>query len=110
MTRIVPREGAQIDENFIPGNVSYRSCYVFEACLTEYKLCQTIVGMSNLFVHLNADIFYEPRAFKPERWLEVKEGDGESLEHWLVAFSKGPRSCLGLKYVASVSRARAEPY
>ncbi|KAI0084580.1 cytochrome P450 [Irpex rosettiformis] len=76
MTRIVPREGAQIDGHFIPGN--------------------TAVGISNLFVHLNANIFPNPHTFEPNRWLQSKDADSESLDHWLVAFSKGPRSCLGL--------------
>ncbi|KAI0804628.1 cytochrome P450 [Irpex lacteus] len=76
MTRIVPTEGAQIGDHFIPGG--------------------TIVGISNRFVHLNPQLFSEPLAFKPERWLETRKDDSESLDHWLVAFSKGPRSCLGL--------------
>lgn len=52
--------------------------------------------MSNLFVHLNPDIFPEPHKFRPDRWLEP---GAEALDTWLVAFSKGPRSCLGIKYV-----------
>ncbi|KAI0206672.1 cytochrome P450 [Astrocystis sublimbata] len=42
-------------------------------------------------VHDNADIFPDPEEFKPERWLE-----NEGLDHWLVAFGKGSRSCIGL--------------
>lgn len=56
--------------------------------------------MSNIFVHRNPEIFPEPEVFKPERWLGA---EGDSLDTWLVAFSKGPRSCLGIKYVASMS-------
>ncbi len=63
---------------------------------TYYPLMlQTIVGISNLFVHLNPTIFPEPHSFKPDRWLEKSENG--SLDNWLVAFSKGPRSCLGIK-------------
>ncbi|EKM54139.1 uncharacterized protein PHACADRAFT_145790 [Phanerochaete carnosa HHB-10118-sp] len=72
MTRVVPKEGAQISGRFIPGG--------------------SVVGISNTFVHLNEDIFRDACAFKPERWLD-SEGD---LDTWLVAFSKGPRSCLGI--------------
>jgi cytochrome P450 len=60
---------------------------------------QTIVGISNVFVHMNPDIFPDPRTFRPERWLEDKIDGSESLDRWLVAFSKGPRSCLGVKLV-----------
>lgn len=72
MTRVVPREGAYISGHFIPGG--------------------SIVGMSSIFVHWNEEIFADARAFKPERWLDP-EAD---LDPWLVAFSKGPRSCLGV--------------
>ena len=52
--------------------------------------------MSSYFVHGNASIFKNPKQFDPDRWLEP---EGKDLDKWLVAFSKGPRSCLGLKYV-----------
>ena len=55
-----------------------------------------MVSISNIFVHWNDEIFPDPHAFKPERWLGKDE---ESLDMWLVSFSKGPRSCLGTKYV-----------
>ena len=55
--------------------------------------------MSHLIVHTNPDIFPEPERFKPERWLESDSEKSESLDAYLVAFSRGPRSCLGIKYV-----------
>lgn len=72
LLRIVPAAGATIGGVFIPGG--------------------TIVGMSSFFVHQSATIFKEPETFNPSRWLQ----DEKDLEKWLVAFSKGPRSCLGL--------------
>lgn len=57
---------------------------------------ETIVGMSNIFVHYDESIFPEPYKFKPERWLDPSS---ENLDAWLVAFAKGPRSCLGIKCV-----------
>ncbi|KAJ2932079.1 hypothetical protein H1R20_g5015, partial [Candolleomyces eurysporus] len=53
----------------------------------------TIVGMGQSFVHLNPDIFPNPKAFDPSRWFGKNASD---LESYLVPFSKGPRSCLGL--------------
>ncbi|KIP07977.1 hypothetical protein PHLGIDRAFT_105021 [Phlebiopsis gigantea 11061_1 CR5-6] len=73
MLRIVPPEGATLGGQFVPGGTS--------------------VGISNLFVHLNPEIFPEPHKFCPERWLAP---GAESLDTWLVAFSRGPRSCLGI--------------
>lgn len=55
---------------------------------------QTVVSCGSTFVHYNAALFPEPDRFIPERWLESTE-----LENWLVAFSRGPRMCLGIKYV-----------
>ncbi|KAF7588056.1 hypothetical protein BBP40_006225 [Aspergillus hancockii] len=41
----------------------------------------------------NADLFPEPRKFKPERWLC---GKGKTLAKWNIAFSRGPRQCIGM--------------
>lgn len=49
------------------------------------------VACGSTFVHYNASIFPEPERFIPERWLESHE-----LDHWLVAFSRGVRMCLGI--------------
>ncbi len=61
----------------------------------DLALSQTIVAMGAMFVHFNPDVFPRPREFVPERWLESKGG----LEKHLVAFSKGPRACIGMKCV-----------
>jgi hypothetical protein len=55
---------------------------------------QSSVSISIRSVHDNPDIFPEPEKFIPERWLE-----SEDIDHWLVVFGKGSRSCIGLKYV-----------
>uniref|UniRef100_A0A0W0G318 Benzoate 4-monooxygenase cytochrome p450 n=1 Tax=Moniliophthora roreri TaxID=221103 RepID=A0A0W0G318_MONRR len=55
----------------------------------------TVVGIANTFVHLNTDIFPDPTRFYPERWLDAKD-NGRSLDRYLVAFGKGPRTCLGI--------------
>jgi cytochrome P450 len=73
LLRVVPATGATISGCTIPPG--------------------TIVGMSTVLVHMSPEIFEEPTEFKPDRWLAT---NAESLEPWLVAFSKGPRSCLGL--------------
>uniref|UniRef100_A0A0W0EWX2 Cytochrome p450 n=1 Tax=Moniliophthora roreri TaxID=221103 RepID=A0A0W0EWX2_MONRR len=55
---------------------------------------KTIVGIGNCFVHMNSQVFENPSEFLPERWLQPNSKD---LERYLVAFSKGPRMCLGIK-------------
>lgn len=73
LLRVVPPTGGMISGKWIPGG--------------------TIVGMSSVFVHKSSIIFANPDSFEPDRWLDK---DATNLDRWLVAFSKGPRSCLGV--------------
>lgn len=52
--------------------------------------------MGQTFVHRHPDIFADPLTFNPDRWLGK---ESRELDNYLVAFSKGPRMCLGIKYV-----------
>ncbi|KAI8935073.1 hypothetical protein NX059_007668 [Plenodomus lindquistii] len=71
LMRVVPKTGATIAGVDVPPG--------------------THVACGSTFVHYNASIFPEPEKFIPERWLESDE-----LDRWLVAFSRGPRMCLGI--------------
>ncbi|KAL9586166.1 MAG: hypothetical protein Q9212_001087 [Teloschistes hypoglaucus] len=51
----------------------------------------TPVSIAIRTVHDNPKLFPEPEKFIPERWIET-----EDLDHWLVVFGKGSRSCIGL--------------
>ncbi|KAG4437369.1 hypothetical protein IFR05_007133 [Cadophora sp. M221] len=73
LLRIVPSTGANISGTSIPGG--------------------TIVGMASTFVHQSEEIFTSPTTFNPDRWLSA---DAKGLDQHLVAFSRGPRSCLGI--------------
>ena len=44
--------------------------------------------------------FPSPHTFTPDRWLTAA-AKGERLDRYLVAFSKGTRSCLGLNIAYS---------
>ena len=62
----------------------------------------TPVSMTIIDVHHDEHIFKNSRSFIPERWLDSpKTEDGENLGRYFVAFGKGARSCLGIKYVCS---------
>lgn len=52
----------------------------------------TPVSMSNVDILMDENIFPEPKTFKPERWIGRPD-----LERYFVPFSKGPRSCAGIK-------------
>ncbi|KAL2786798.1 cytochrome P450 [Aspergillus keveii] len=69
--RVVPAGGTTWADHYLPAGSS--------------------VSISIRSVHDNPDIFPEPEKFIPERWLE-----SEDLDHWLVVFGKGSRSCIGL--------------
>jgi len=72
LLRVVPASGAKIIGSYIPP--------------------YTVVGMSGSFVHNSEDIFKSAKNFDPDRWLQPNSA---LLEKWLVAFSKGPRMCIG---------------
>jgi len=55
---------------------------------------QAVVSQSALFVSFSEEIFERAHEFLPDRWLQP---ESKSLENWIVVFSKGPRSCLGIK-------------
>lgn len=55
----------------------------------------TPISMSSVHIHDNAAIFPNPRTFTPERWLPL-ESEGQRLQKYLVAFSRGSRQCLGM--------------
>ena len=60
----------------------------------------TPVSMTIPDVHHNENIFPNSRTFRPERWLNnPRAPNGSALDRYLVAFGKGGRSCLGIKYV-----------
>ena len=54
----------------------------------------TPVGMSVLLMHNNEEHFPNPRHFDPERWLQP---DSPRLRNYLTPFSRGSRSCIGIK-------------
>ena len=57
--------------------------------------------MTIMDVHFDEKIYPKPKEFVPERWLgDPKAPDGNSLDRYFVAFGKGPRLCLGIKYVS----------
>jgi cytochrome P450 len=64
---------------------------------------RTPVSMTIPFLHLDEDIYAEPKSFIPERWLDnPKTKNGAPLERYFVGFGKGTRSCLGLKYALRI--------
>lgn len=56
----------------------------------------TEVSMNISDVLLDGKIFPQPREFQPERWLgNPRAPDGQPHSHYLLAFGRGSRNCLG---------------
>ncbi|RAL15190.1 cytochrome P450 [Aspergillus homomorphus CBS 101889] len=73
LPRLVPEPGTRYGSIFLPPG--------------------TAVSVSLLSIQQNARIFPEPQKFLPDRWL----GDeAETTRKWNVAFSRGPRQCIGV--------------
>lgn len=53
----------------------------------------TIVGMQAYTNHRNEQVYPEPESFVPERWFEPTA----AMKLNFLAFSAGPRACIGLK-------------
>ncbi|KAJ7246590.1 cytochrome P450 [Mycena haematopus] len=74
LPRIVPDRGVVIDGKYIPGG--------------------TVVGVPICAHHVDKEVFSDPTAFNPGRWIE----NGNFVpKPPLLAFSAGPFNCVGLK-------------
>ncbi|KAF2100056.1 putative cytochrome P450 [Rhizodiscina lignyota] len=56
----------------------------------------TPVGMSPTLIHENADLFPNPKTFKPERWLDADGKRTVELTRYLMPFGRGTRQCIGM--------------
>lgn len=53
------------------------------------------MSQSSYFVHHDSSIFPNPTKFDPDRWVKAAKS-GQNLKRFLVTFSRGSRSCLGM--------------
>ena len=70
---IVAKRDTSIGENFVPAN--------------------TAIGLNLMLAGLDSDMYAQPEAFHPERWLDAEENGG--IEPILLGFSLGAHYCLG---------------
>ncbi|CAG8974306.1 hypothetical protein HYALB_00011976 [Hymenoscyphus albidus] len=86
----VTREGLRLGHS-----VTHRLSRTFSEKALQYRgqviPPGTNVNMTHIFIHENEELFPDPMVFRPERWLKNKD-----LHRYLLPFSKGPRSCLGI--------------
>lgn len=56
----------------------------------------TCVGMTSVLTHENAGNFPKPDSFLPERWIKDDGSFDHKLEKYIMPFSRGSRTCLGM--------------
>ena len=62
-----------------------------------YELpARTVVSMSPFSLHRNSEVFEDPLAFNPERWLSKDDDHLAEMKRWFWAFSSGGRMCIGM--------------
>jgi cytochrome P450 len=56
----------------------------------------TLISLDTWHMHHNESLYPQSFTYSPERWLSKPQApDGNSLKHYMVAFGKGTRNCLG---------------
>ncbi|KAB8293722.1 hypothetical protein EYC80_009207 [Monilinia laxa] len=76
LERVVPPQGAEIDDYQIPGG--------------------TIVGVNVWVIHRNTEIFgVGIDTFRPERWIEASDEKLSEMKRKMFSFGSGPRMCNG---------------
>lgn len=98
--RIIPKEGFDINGDFISGKVSHPQHGPFFVILFQKMLIvvtQTYVSMGQWYMGRSERLFDNPEQFRPERWfdLDTKGPAGLSVDEVLRPFSLGPRNCVG---------------
>lgn len=75
LEREVPKGGVTISGNHIPAG--------------------TVVGINAWVLHRNKEVFHDPDAFLPERWLESSPETLRAMEKSFFTFGSGSRTCIG---------------
>ncbi|CAH0723090.1 unnamed protein product, partial [Brenthis ino] len=61
-----------------------------------------MVGIPVYGIHMDPDIYPEPREFRPERFM--REEKKERPSHLFLAFGAGPRNCIGSRFAMVVAK------
>ncbi|EFZ01933.1 cytochrome P450 [Metarhizium robertsii] len=54
---------------------------------------KTSISLSHWVYHFDPTIFPDPKTFRPERWVNDRNGE---LDRYMLSFSRGSRSCIGI--------------
>lgn len=68
----------------------------------------TIVGINAWVTQHDQDVFPNPDAFQPERWIDASEEELKIMEQSFFAFGAGTRTCIG-RHIAVMEMAKIIP-
>ncbi|KAH6997470.1 cytochrome P450 [Ilyonectria destructans] len=68
----------------------------------------TIVGINAWVTQHDQDVFPNPDAFRPERWMDASEEELKIMEQSFFAFGAGTRTCIG-RHIAVMEMAKIIP-
>lgn len=66
--------------------------------------------MTPIYHQIDPDVFPNPHAFLPERWIDLEEQQRVRMERHFVPYSKGTRQCAGLKSVDPSTSPKSPPH
>jgi cytochrome P450 len=95
LERVTPSEGANLGGHYLPPGVCFKAICPMRYIPDLSLASQTEVTMQAYDIHRNSDVFPDPEAFEPERWLP--ENETSDMKTCFLPFSSGPRNCVGLK-------------
>ena len=97
--RVAPDRALQYKDWVIPPGVSANHLFPGHKRRESFVVDiwnQTPCSPATYFVQTDPHIYPNPKSFDPWRWIRAAE-KGQHLESNLALFSKGSRSCLGIK-------------
>lgn len=104
-TQTVQSSNGSLNWNRLSYGAMRRLPRVFPDAALHYKQWTippgTPVGMAAYSLHTDPEVYSDPFEFRPERWLGQRNPSNPSNNmnrNW-VPFSRGSRSCLGMKWV-----------
>ncbi|KAF0319193.1 cytochrome P450 [Colletotrichum asianum] len=94
------RMGMGVIERLVRINRNPANPWVYKGTVIPANVA---VSMDQYHMLMNENVFPDPAAFRPERWLDDPRGpdDIHPLTHYMTVFGRGTRMCLGLNLAYS---------